>query len=815
MGLGRWTTGSAVGTGGQNGLRLAWRIDQSPSSVGSGTSSVSLRLRIRVETRRSVYDSSNSFNVSGDWPSRSGQSRNISHSSSTSWSSQNRTIIYDERITVSTSYTGTRTRSFSASFSGIEAAPGTARVSGSRTVPRRPVNVPNTPSNVSASRNSDTSHRITWSQSTSSARPVTGFRIQRRTFGQNGWGGWVTRTSNVSSGSRAWTDTGTRNNRVYQWRVVAVNSAGTRTSSSTGSLWTTPYEPTQVSARRISGDRIRLDWRDAVTYGSSDFQIRHSENGGPWSDIATHSGGSYDSAQSWTHQNPNLASTHEYAIRSRTTSMSPTLRSSWVYSNLIQLAAPPNAPTITGPTVAVDAQANAVRVTWRHNPTDGSDQDSYQIRWRYEGGDGEWNTLPREYSDTQAHTFPAGFFDNDIVVQVQVRTWGAHNDPGPYSSQFTFRASNPPTVAINYPDPADPEHHEAHITAQWEYGGNVGQSHWEAELIRPVPDDPEAEGTLVERRTGTGTASSVRFNRRLPDQTEWRVRVRVRAGDGLWSIWDRVDFIVTYPLPAQPEGGGTWDSDQGAVTVDVDEGVAEEGQEPTALVQLYRPGQAFFEGPAQEISTARAVAEEFGLPEGFYAENLVTNPRGRMTDGVVTVRRNLVTNPRGRDTDGTVVVVPNYEGAESPDPDLELVDGDLVAPAPVGWTAGGGGVVYYSASRDMIALRVIGAVPTVAAFTDDVPPAGTTTAVAMVEGTPGDEVAVFPGFPGYEIEVLTDPVQEVRATGNSIEWQTGLALGGNPAVGATVYFRMLVTAGEHDRLYFGGRYWELVPDIIS
>src|SRR5690625_3213991 len=645
-------------------MRLAWRIDQSPSSVGSGTSSVSLRLRIRVETRRSVYDSSNSFNVSGDWPSRSGQSRNISHSSSTSWSSHNRTIIYDETITVSTSYTGTRTRSFSASFSGINAAPGTARVSGSRTVPRRPVNVPNTPSNVSASRNSDTSHRITWSQSTSSARPVTGFRIQRRTFGQNGWGGWVTRTSNVSSGSRAWTDTGTRNNRVYQWRVVAVNSAGTRTSSSTGSLWTTPYEPTQVSARRISGDRIRLDWRDAVTYGSSDFQIRHSENGGPWSDIATHSGGSYDSAQSWTHQNPNLASTHEYAIRSRTTSMSPTLRSSWVYSNLIQLAAPPNAPTITGPTVAVDAQANAVRVTWRHNPTDGSDQDSYQIRWRYEGGDGEWNTLPREYSDTQAHTFPAGFFDNDIVVQVQVRTWGAHNDPGPYSSQFTFRASNPPTVAINYPDPADPEHHEAHITAQWEYGGNVGQSHWEAELIRPVPDDPEAEGALIERRTGTGAASSVRFNRRLPDQTEWRVRVRVRAGDGLWSIWDQVDFTVSYPLPAVPEGGGAWDVDQGAVTVDVDEGVTEEGQEPTALVQLYRPGQAFFDGPAREIYAAQEAAEDEGLTGPV--TNLVTNPRGRNTEGYVALAQNLVPNPRGRATDGVVTFDENLFSNPNP-----------------------------------------------------------------------------------------------------------------------------------------------------
>ncbi|HLS01541.1 MAG TPA: hypothetical protein VK054_06095, partial [Beutenbergiaceae bacterium] len=80
-------------TGSGNRGRLTWQIDQSPSSVGAGTSSVSLRLRVWYESRYSVSDSSNSYTISGAW-SGSG-SRSINHGGS-----GGRTLLFDGTITV-------------------------------------------------------------------------------------------------------------------------------------------------------------------------------------------------------------------------------------------------------------------------------------------------------------------------------------------------------------------------------------------------------------------------------------------------------------------------------------------------------------------------------------------------------------------------------------------------------------------------------------------------------------------------------------------------------------------------------------------
>src|SRR5690554_4257942 len=107
---------------------LTHQITRNPSSVGSGTSSVQLRLRITYHSTSRVIDSVNNFNVSGHWPGRS--NANVSISIGSGGGSQ---VIYDETITVATQASSSVTRSFSASLSGIEYWGGTINRSGSHT----------------------------------------------------------------------------------------------------------------------------------------------------------------------------------------------------------------------------------------------------------------------------------------------------------------------------------------------------------------------------------------------------------------------------------------------------------------------------------------------------------------------------------------------------------------------------------------------------------------------------------------------------------------------------------------------------------
>src|SRR5690606_15145392 len=112
--------------------------------------------------------------------------------------------------------------------------------------------VPSTPSAPSVTRVSDTQMNLSWSRSASSSRPITSQRVQRRVWVDGSWGAWQTIAtvsgSYTSNGSHSYSDKSTVANRVYGYRIQAVNSAGTTTGSSTGNCYTTPAAPTSVTA---------------------------------------------------------------------------------------------------------------------------------------------------------------------------------------------------------------------------------------------------------------------------------------------------------------------------------------------------------------------------------------------------------------------------------------------------------------------------------------------------------------------------------------------------------------------------------------
>src|SRR5690606_4025610 len=129
----------------------------------------------------------------------------------------------------------------------------------------------------------------------------------------------------------------------------------------------------------------------------------------------------------YDHVGPSLVDTHTYRVRhviNAPGTVGHGLASAFRQTNTVQLAAPPNPPTILGPNGARDATGD-ITLSWQHNPVDSSEQRQYEWRWRIEG-DPTWTTEPVEVTDAESHLVPGGTWNNGDTIEWAVRTWGEH-----------------------------------------------------------------------------------------------------------------------------------------------------------------------------------------------------------------------------------------------------------------------------------------------------------------------------------------------------------------------------------------------------
>lgn len=530
---------------GNNRGRLRVVTSQSPSSVGSGTSSVTLTVDVYLQSEYGVVWNGFSVSISGalSWTG----SADVNHGSG-----GGETRIARRTLTVSTQYASTVSRRFTASISGLNLFPTPPSVSVTHVVPARPISKPNAATGVSASRSSDTRQNVSWSVSSTSARPISSQTVQRRETNSAGtWLSWKNVSGTLSGGARSWADSGTVANRQYQYRVVTRNSAGSATSSRSLSVRTTPAAPSIGSAVKQPDGSVRVSFTPNTPYSDYLTHVLQDNPGGTgWVTVKTQAG-----SGAFVHEDPNPAVTHRYRVATRSTYSNPgTLTSAYsAASNIVQLLAAPDAPTRTAPSGVLDRDAD-IPFAWSHNAVDSSDQTAYELRYRVNGG--AWVTL----TGTTASTRTLTALGVSGTVEWQVRTKGAHPDWSPWSSIGSFTLAATPTVAINSPDGSDL--HESRVTLLIGYDQQDGspQSRVQAELVH--------DGTVVETLSWSGTGDTGVFKTALDDDTEYTVRVRVQAGNGLWSDWDSVTFTTEFPAPSPVAVVGEWDRDSGAVVLD-------------------------------------------------------------------------------------------------------------------------------------------------------------------------------------------------------------------------------------------------------
>lgn len=429
---------------------------------------------------------------------------------------------------------------------------------------RTKVDTPNAPSIGNVTRNSDSKITVRWSNNPTTQRPYDSVKVFVQEYEGDGWGPFRS-VASLSKSSTSYVWTGARSNRVYQFLVKAVNSAGSKNSNQSDFVYTTPATPSSVVASKNAASDIKLKITRpntlAGTTGSSiKFDIQESTDGGSWwSTITTNV-----SSETWTHSNPDPTVTHRYRVRTKvsTGGVGNGTTSDWRESNTVQLLARPNSPSnLASEPGGYADRALPVTLTWRHNPVDASDQTKFQIRHRAVGG--TWTNTGVVNSGDSEWVLPAGTYLTATLVEWQVETWGLHPDPSGYSATGTVSLSSTPNLTIE--SPADQEVIDrSTLSVTWSYSDTEDeeQTAWEATLV------DRDTGETVDSIAGSGDASEVTFDAVVRDGSNYEVGVRVKDQAGLWSPVATAEISVEYALPPVPVITETvWDPD--TATIDV------------------------------------------------------------------------------------------------------------------------------------------------------------------------------------------------------------------------------------------------------
>lgn len=530
---------SAWRTYGSGALMRAELYLTDPPVITKDTANVNISALLRIRTTSTISDSINSNVLSGSM-SASDPNKSVVHGSSggvteTCLGIASFATVYGSPVTVSV--TGTLTN--------YEIVSGSTAVAGSVTIPARPYQLPAAPTGVGVTRNSDTSHTVTWTRNPSTPGPYQSQQVQRSTDG----GAWA-QIASVSGTATSYTDTTTSADHSYQWRVVATNTTGTATSAASTTLYTTPKAPGTPTAVK-SGANIVLSFTNTARHDTG-IKVYASQDGGAFALLATVLAANLTT---YTHTSPSTSVTWAYRVATYNGALISAQSAS---SNTVQLAAPPNAPTGLGPSTIRDATED-VTWSWTHNPVDSSPQSGFEVRHR-EAGEVTWTTVTVTSSVSQ-WILPGGTYANPETVEWQVRTKGLDPSYGAWSATATSPTSTRPTVTIT--SPADGSTLDtSQLVVSWAYFDAEGapQSAWIARLVNSA-------GTIVEEQTVAGAATTTTFATAVADGTSWTVRVMAADTPGLWSAIAAAAFTVAYALPAAPTVDLTWDPATAAVTV--------------------------------------------------------------------------------------------------------------------------------------------------------------------------------------------------------------------------------------------------------
>lgn len=454
--------------------------------------------------------------------------------------------------------------------------------------------------------NSDAQVTASWTNQWPDNGAPTHNEVQQRING----GAWQ-HVSTISAANAL--SFGTAVNRKVEFRVRATNATGASDWSTVSApVFTTPAAPTAMQAVKDANQDIVVSWAPQVGYVEHQHVLEHSTDGGSsWSALATLGSG----VASYKHVGPNPSVTHRYRVRARATGTG-NRTSAWVLSSVVQLLAPPNAPTLAVLPTYVDAAADLV-LPWVHNPVDTTPQSAYEVQYSTDGGS-SWSSTGKVSSALSQDVVPGAGFAPGVTLTYRVRTWGQASSGGsegtgasPWSAARAVDFRSRPVVTILDPLPSAVVEESSLLVvlgfAQAE-GGTFVQAFlnlWH-------------DGEIIESVESTTLAGTL-FQTRVLDGESYAVSVTVIGSHGIWSDSAQVAFTVEYTLPVAAGVGLTYLPESGWAQVDL---------------SLPEPGAG--ESAAVSVSVLRSI--DGGPAEVLFDRLLVDGPELSLLDTTPTIR---------------------------------------------------------------------------------------------------------------------------------------------------------------------------------
>lgn len=578
---GAWKYDNNIGNGMRVGVEPSW------SAVNSGSAAVTASFKVYTQNRYAYQDfqelvfsgtaGSGSFSYNNQGPGSPSPNAPVLRTT--------RTYTYSYASGQYGTSPGSRTftATVTGAFNGVVPS-----VTVTTAIPARPYSAPATPSNVTATRNSDAEVTLNWTRNATAAAPYSSQLIEMATFSGSTWSAW-TSVGTVSGTATSYVKTGLSANRVYSFRIRSQNSAGNSGyATASPTVYMTPAAPSNVTAAMNSnGTSITLTWTNNSYRPTppNTATIQRSVAGGAYTTVAT--GVNYDGP--WVDNSPGVGTNvYRVTIVGQTNGPNPP----YAQSNTVTTVVVPLAPTQLSPNGQAVDFTRPVTFTWKHNHGgDGAAQSRFTIRYSSNGG-ASWTTLANSIvSTSSSYVVPANTLSNGVPYQWQVQTQGiASVGFGPFSASATTTGSTTPNVVITSPEAITTT---GRMTVEWTYSQDEGspQGSWTASLSDI--SDPGNE-KIVGYKTGT-SETSYEFPTRLIDGHTYRVALQVTSGQGVSTLVLSVDTEVHFPVPA-----------------------------PVNLDAEYQPcsGTILLQMTPNEVSASKSVI------------NLATNPSGEVsTDG--------------------------------------------------------------------------------------------------------------------------------------------------------------------------------------
>jgi hypothetical protein len=300
------------------------------------------------------------------------------------------------------------------------------------------LDTPTAPSDVSASRNSDTQFTVTWTDASSNE---DGFKIERNTDTGSGFGGW-TQIATASAGATSFIDNSTNNStdppqadERYQYRVRAYNTVGNSPYGTDSAIhYTTPDTPSNVSGAYVSDSEFTVSYTDNASVEDT-HAIERCDNAGCDTPAYSAISGSPFEFSPQTDTTAGLAADGRYRWRVQAQTPEP-LTSSWAYSNYQYTT--PTAPSGLSATYVSDTEFT---LNWTDNS---SYEDGFKIERKDNGG--AWTQIDTDASSPYTDSTTS----SDNYYEYRIRAYkGSLNST--YDTDATLYYTTPSAPTIGTP----------------------------------------------------------------------------------------------------------------------------------------------------------------------------------------------------------------------------------------------------------------------------------------------------------------------------------------------------------------------------